>query len=117
MRYLALLLVFVFLLFAAWQVNDPDPVLWIPLYLLPAYVAYRAFQGHFNRELLVILLLGSLAGALNTWLQMSGWEGFFSEGQGLAMKTPNQELAREGSGLAICAVAYGIFLAMSGRKK
>ena len=113
MRYIALLFVPIFLLFAGWQYNDPDPVLWIPIYLVPAYTALKAFFKQNNIELLVILLLVSICAGLNTWLQMSAWEGFFTDGEGISMKTINQELAREACGLWICSVAYLLFLVMA----
>ncbi|MEI7587946.1 MAG: transmembrane 220 family protein [Chitinophagia bacterium] len=34
------LFIFVFILFAAVQYNDPDPYLWIPIYLYPAVLCY-----------------------------------------------------------------------------
>lgn len=115
MKYLALFLTLVFVLFAGWQYNDPDPLLWGAIYGIAAYVSFRAFQGRFNREMLVVLLVWSAAWAVSSWSQMTDYEGFFTQGQGLAMKTPNQELAREASGLGIVAVAYAIYLVM-GRK-
>ena len=36
--------IFVFILFAALQYNDPDPYLWVPIYLYPAFLCYRAFR-------------------------------------------------------------------------
>ena len=108
MKYLSLVLVFVFVLFAAWQLNDPDPILWIPIYGLAAYVCFRAYQGKANPELLVIATVMCLAGGINSWLQMTAWEGVVTES--LAMKSPNQELAREALGLGICALTYLLFL-------
>jgi len=114
MKYLALLFALVFLLFAGWQYNDPDPLLWGAVYLIAAYVSFRAFQGRFNREMLVVLLVWSAAWALSSWSQITSYEGFFTQGEGLSMKTPNQELAREASGLGIVAVVYAIFLVGGG---
>lgn len=37
--------VLVFVLFAAVQYNDPDPYLWIPIYLYPAYLCFAAAKG------------------------------------------------------------------------
>lgn len=37
---------------------------------------------------------------------MTQWEGFFTEGAGMEMKTLNQELAREAVGLMICVVCF-----------
>lgn len=111
MRYIALLLGLLFLLFAYWQFNDPDPVWWVTIYLVAAYCSYRAFMGKFNLELLAVLAVLYAAGTLNARLQMTAWEGFFSEGSGLAMKSLNQELARESAGLGICLAAVLLFLA------
>lgn len=110
MKYLFLILVFVFVLFAGWQYNDPDPLLWITVYLIAAWCSFRAFQGHVNREALVLLALWAVAWALTSWWQMTAWEGFVSEGEGLTMKTENQELAREACGLGIVAVGYLLML-------
>ena len=114
MKYLALALVFVFILFAAWQLNDPDPILWVPIYGLAAYVCYKAFRGQSNPELLVVAALMCLAGGVNSWLGMTAWEGVITES--LAMKSPNQELAREALGLGICAAVYVLFLIIPQKK-
>jgi Transmembrane family 220, helix len=104
MKYVSLLLFFIFILFAGWQYNDPDPILWILIYCIAAYCAWQSFKGNTNIEMLWILTIISLAAALNSYLQMTAWEGVISEG--LAMKTPNQELARESLGLLICSVSF-----------
>lgn len=109
MRYVALLFGLIFLLFAYWQFNDPDPVWWITVYLVSAYVSYQAFRAKFNPELLLVLGVLYAAGTLNAWLQMSAWEGFFTEGAGLTMKTTNQELARESAGMGICLLAILVY--------
>ncbi len=108
MKYISLLLFLIFLLFAGWQYNDPDPILWIPIYGIAAYCAWQSYSGKSNKEMLIILTLMAAAAGLNSWLQMTAWEGVVTEG--LAMKTPNQELARESLGLAICAVSFIWFL-------
>ena len=120
MRYFSLAFVFIFLLFAYWQFNDPDPIWWVALYLIPAYISFRAFQHKFNTELLIVISFFYLANALNTWQQIKRYEGFFTRGGGLAMKTMNQELAREASGLGICIftfLAYLIYFLMIKRPK
>ena len=33
-----------FVLFAALQYNDPDPYIWIPIYLFAAYLCFKAMQ-------------------------------------------------------------------------
>ena len=37
----------VFIVFAALQYNDPDPYLWIPIYLYAAVLCYLAAKGRF----------------------------------------------------------------------
>lgn len=110
MRYLALSFFIIYILFAFWQINDPDPVWWITLYLVPAFVSFKAFQKKYNPELLIILLVLYFANALNSWLQISTYEGFFTEGRGLSMKTYNQELVREAAGLGICILTYMAYI-------
>lgn len=116
MKYLALFFALAFVWFAVLQYNDPDPLLWGAVYLIATYVSFRAFQGKFNREMLAVLLVWSIAWAVSSWSQMTSYDGFFTQGQGMNMKTPNQELAREASGLGVVALAYGVFLGMSWRK-
>jgi hypothetical protein len=112
MKYTALFFTFIFLLFAAWQYNDPDPILWIPMYLIAAYANFRTYQGKANLEMLWVLIILSFVGGLNSWQAMTAWEGFFSEGAGISMKTMNQELAREACGLWIATVSFMICLGM-----
>ena len=40
MKIFNIFFVFVFILFAVVQYNDPDPYLWIPIYLYPAVLCY-----------------------------------------------------------------------------
>jgi hypothetical protein len=37
-----------FVLFAALQYNDPDPYLWIPIYLFAAFLCWKASKGDFH---------------------------------------------------------------------
>ena len=97
----------VFILFAYWQMNDPDPIIWIPPYLISAYIAFRASQFKFNGEVLILATIMSFAAGLQMWTQMDAWEGFITDG--LSMKTHNQELAREAVGLWITTFSFVIF--------
>ena len=110
MKYLALLLMVVFVLSALVQYNDPDGPLWMAAYLVAAYVSFRFYQGKINTEMVTVLLLFSLAWAAGSLLQLTAWEGFTTPGAGMAMKTPNQERAREAGGMLLVAAAYGVFL-------
>ena len=46
-------------------------------------------------------------------MQITQYEGFFTEGGGMDMKTKNQELAREASGLLICVFTYLLYAVYS----
>jgi hypothetical protein len=109
MRYFALLFFVIYIFFAFLQLNDPDPVWWVTLYLIPAYVSFRTFKNKYSFELLRVLSIFYAAYAINSILYITAYEGFFLNGQGWSMKTANQELAREASGLFICVITYIIY--------
>ena len=44
MKIFNFIFTFIFILFAALQYNDPDPYLWIPIYLYPALLCYWTFN-------------------------------------------------------------------------
>lgn len=105
--YLGWFFAVIFLLFAYWQLNDPDPIIWIPPYLLSAYISFRAAQGKFNQEVLLLAWIMSFAAGLQIWTEMDAWEGFITDG--LSMKTHNQELAREAVGLWITTLSFTVY--------
>lgn len=113
MKYINLLLCLIFLLFTGWQYNDPDPLLWVPIYGVSAYCAWQAYKGKANTELLLVLTVLALGAGLNTWSQMTAWEGVITGS--IAMKTHNQELAREALGLGICGISFILFI-FTGKK-
>lgn len=41
--------ILVFILFAAVQYNDPDPYVWMPIYLYPAVLCYFAIQNKYPK--------------------------------------------------------------------
>jgi hypothetical protein len=49
MKAFNIIFIFVFILFAAVQYNDPDPYLWIPIYLYPAVLSYLAIQHKYPK--------------------------------------------------------------------
>ena len=44
------LFVFIFILFAIVQYNDPDPYLWVPIYLFPAVLCFLATREKFYKN-------------------------------------------------------------------
>lgn len=63
MRILNLIFALLFLISAILQYNDPDPWLWIPIYLFAAFLAWRAFRGILHRQAMIggILVFGVYA--------------------------------------------------------
>lgn len=101
----------VFLLFTYWQFNDPDPILWVPVYATAIYTSLQAMRGKTNPELLIVLFCLSLFAGLQLWEEMTAWEGFLTDG--LSMKTHNQELAREAVGLWIASGSFALFYGLA----
>jgi hypothetical protein len=99
MKYIvSLFLTVLFLIFAGLQYNDPDPWLWMPVYLLYALVSLSAA---FKPLHAIWYLFFFLTAAIASWISMPAqWEGIGTE-----MMNENTEKARESLGLLICAVA------------
>jgi hypothetical protein len=98
-----------FLLFAYWQINDPDPQWWVPCYLIAAAAAGFAFFEKFNVNILVILTFTYLIGTLFFWPEnIFGWMGQEWQQKDLSMKTDEMEINREFFGLLIAAVIFAL---------
>ena len=89
-----------FLLFAAFQYNDPDPEVWIPIYGFAAVACFMAYAGVGRWWFFGAMTVIYLVAAYYQWPPR--FEGFlFSE---VGMRSMNIEMARESGGLIICAV-------------
>lgn len=108
MRYLNLFLCLLMLLFIGVQLNDPDGLLWMLIYLVPAsWAAIAGFKpgwlGHAAlRGLLLLCLLLALAGIYWYWPTTPGWwrqEVWWEV-----------ETAREGMGMMIVAIVLLVAL-------
>lgn len=112
--YLGAIFAIVFALFSYWQLNDPDPILWVPVYAVSTYVSIQAFRNKTNSELLIILFVLSASAGLQIWSEMTAWEGFLTDG--LRMKTINQELAREAVGVWIASFSFVMYYFLNPKK-
>ena len=54
MKVFNIVFIVLFILFAAVQYNDPDPYLWMPIYLYAAFLCWQATQKKYNTILYVI---------------------------------------------------------------
>ena len=53
MKIFNIIMSVLFVLFAALQYNDPDPYLWIPIYLFAAVICWLAFRKKFYPKLML----------------------------------------------------------------
>lgn len=56
MKWVNIFLSIVFVLFAVLQYNDPDPYLWIPLYLIPAFLCWQASRAKHHQYLYIFVM-------------------------------------------------------------
>jgi H+/Cl- antiporter ClcA len=54
MKTINLLFIMVFVLSAALQYNDPDPYLWMLIYLYGAFLCYQAIRKKYNQVLYIV---------------------------------------------------------------
>ncbi|RNI25679.1 transmembrane 220 family protein [Rufibacter latericius] len=96
---LLLVLMLMFVLFALVQWNDPDPEIWVPVYLSAAVLCFLAYKRKLFRWVYAVAFLAFSVGAFMLWPPVY---------QGITMDmshSPGIEEARESLGLLICALA------------
>jgi hypothetical protein len=98
----------IFVLFAAVQYNDPDPEVWIPIYMFVAILSVVAMFKPIPKTILIVSLLAYLAGSI--YLFPDRYQGVDMP---MNQRVPEIELARESLGLLICVVAFGWLLFLS----
>jgi hypothetical protein len=110
MRIFSYIIGFVFLLFSIVQLNDPDPLIWVIVYLIPASVAFLISHRTFSKTLLFVLAIAYLIIAL-VLLPPSFQEWIHAEekAKSLGMTLPGIEKGREAAGLIICSLALAFF--------
>lgn len=108
-KILSLVFTLLFLAFAAVQYNDPDVLVWTFAYLVPAYISFSAVRNQFNKELIWVVLIGAIAGAI-TYFPYGHYEGVALKD---GMKTLYIETARESLGLVIVAAIAAMHLAQA----
>ncbi|NJL14142.1 MAG: hypothetical protein HC913_14795 [Microscillaceae bacterium] len=97
-RVLAFILGLMFVLFAGFQYNDPDPLLWIGLYALAAALSIGASLGKSSRALLLLAGLGYGIGVYFFW--PAEWHGIALN----ELYKQNVEHARESLGLGLTSL-------------
>ena len=109
MKILNLILAAVFVLFAYFNLNDPDPVGWVLIYFYVAAMCVFAAYGRTNKYLLwagiaaSVIWMGFLLPEFINWIKM----GMPNIAGQMKAETPYIEYTREFLGLAICAGTMG----------
>ncbi|MEK7257963.1 MAG: transmembrane 220 family protein, partial [Bacteroidota bacterium] len=109
MKILNLVLAALFVLFAALQYNDPDPLRWAAMYVFVAGVCGFAAFGKYNKYVLWAGIAVCLVW-LAVWLpEFLNWLDMGAPNIATSMKaeTPYIEYTREFFGLLICLGVFG----------
>ncbi|GAA4921023.1 transmembrane 220 family protein [Mucilaginibacter defluvii] len=110
MKIFNIIFIILFVVSAGLQYNDPDPYLWVPLYLYPALICFFAIRGNYYPAMYYIGLTGYLAYAIYKLFDSNGvidWVTQHDEEslvQTMKATKPWIEEAREFFGLIICWV-------------
>lgn len=72
MKIFNIAFIVIFIVFAALQYNDPDPYVWMPIYLYAAYLCWQAIKKMYNRRLYFIGLAAYGAYALYLMFDKTG---------------------------------------------
>jgi len=106
-----------FLLFAFWQTNDPDPEWWVPAYIGGAMVCGLAAMNRFPLQIIAALAAAYVISSFFFWPhELVSWVSQEVEQKDLTMKTPEMEINREFFGLFLLAVVTGLAF-WQGRKQ
>ncbi|EAZ80447.1 transmembrane 220 family protein [Algoriphagus machipongonensis] len=94
-----------FALFAYWQINDPDPELWVSVYVVAIIFCLLGFKGIFPKIPLTVVVVVCLVGAALYWQgEVGSWVSQEVEQHNLSMKNDFMEESRESFGLLIISL-------------
>lgn len=123
MKAFNIIFIVIFIIFAALQYNDPDPYIWMPIYLYGACLCYLAIKKKYNPVLYIIGFVAYGGYALYLFFDKTGvldWaEEHNSENIVQTMKAtkPWIEETREFGGLLILIIVMIINIIYLRRKK
>jgi hypothetical protein len=72
MKIFNIVFIILFVLFATLQYNDPDPYIWIPIYLFAAYLCYQAIKRRYQPFLYTIGFVVYISYAVYLVFEKSG---------------------------------------------
>ncbi len=114
MKVFNLVFIVVFILFAAVQYNDPDPYLWMPIYMYPAVLCYLALKNKFPKNAYLVGFVFFTAYAIYKMFDQNGVIDWIKYHQATSIaatmkaEQPWVEESREFFGLVIILVVMAI---------
>lgn len=114
MKTFNLIAAILFVLFAALQYNDPDPYIWIPIYMVSAYVCFQNYKGKYDAFSHWIIVAFSLIYAIRLMIDPNGVIAWFKEHdaenivQSMKASKPWIEQTREFGGLLIILIVASV---------
>ncbi len=105
------MLALLFISFAAMQYNDPDPALWVSIYLVAATLSILAAFGKLPLIVMALACAACVIGAFYIWPEK--YEGLEVGGGDIK----NIEEAREALGLLLIGLVMFLYAIMPGRAK
>lgn len=117
-RITNLILALLFTLFVYFQLNDPDPVVWVLIYGYVAIIGFLAFAQKFYKWLIIAGLVLFSSGVLYLLPSVYDWLSNHSEVSllyGMAADKPYIEESRECGGLFIALLGL-VYFYLQGKK-
>ncbi len=75
MRVVKIVLSLIFLAFAAWQINDPDPILWIIVYGAMVVVSIMTIFERYPTGIMIVMAAGYLVLTIQYFNGFAEWLG------------------------------------------
>ena len=117
MRILTYALGILFLLFGAVQLNDPDPLIWVLAYIIPAIASFTLTHVKLNKYIFLAIGLFYLVAAISLFPpSLRDWISAEDTSQSFGMTLPGIEEARESMGLIICFFTFVFFFLYSKKR-
>jgi len=103
----------VFLSFAIFQYNDPDPLIWVTIYLIAAVLCFAAGFGRVSNAVLAVACVVYIGGVVYWWPERFEGVGDSMRDAATGALLVNVEEGRESLGMAMCAAALLILILLS----
>jgi hypothetical protein len=122
MKVFNIFFIIIFLCFAALQYNDPDPYIWIPVYLYAAFLCYLSIKGRYRAGPYIIGLVIYLVYAAYLFFDKTGVLTWAKEHdaenlvQSMKATKPWIEETREFGGLFIVIVVLSINMVVAKKR-